>query len=562
MHHPLVPLLVFVLIPLLAVLARAGLLLRPAAAAVVGGAAVLTLIASAAFGGVEFEYVDRMKMLAAAGLIAVVLARRFRLGGLERRGPYRVALATLALFSWVLYLNFFSFHGVGATRVYLHLHDVAHYYLGSKYYQELGYTGLYTAMLRAEAETYDDHFRGIEARDLENKGLYHIRVLLERSAAVKARFTPERWRDFRLDVAYFRQALGHQYADVLRDHGFNATPVWALLGGTLANLVPAGSRRGIGLLALLDPALEAVLFALVAWAFGLEAALAATIYFCVVFGASFGWTGGSHLRHLWLFGLAGAFCCVERGRHATAGALLALAAGLRVFPVFFAAGPLCQALAAGMARRAIPHAALRFTAGLALTGAVLAGATLLQPEGWRHWSGFTANMRGHVRVQATNLVGLGEIVAWDGPSFPANEAEATAAAARQALLHRLQLLTIVPLVLLFVAARSQREEGGEAMRLGALLAFAALGLASYYYVFLVVYLLARPPGDRRLLLLFGCEVATYVLALFEDREVVLYLYRSILVAYLLLALHGAALREEARRGRAWLRRLGNARAAA
>ena len=67
-------------------------------------------------------------------------------------------------------------------------------------------------MLRAEAEEYDDHFRAVEARDLENNGLVHIRVLLERSEPVKARFTPERWRDFRLDVAYFRDALGHSTA--------------------------------------------------------------------------------------------------------------------------------------------------------------------------------------------------------------------------------------------------------------------------------------------------------------------------------------------------------------
>jgi hypothetical protein len=31
-------------------------------------------------------------------------------------------------------------------------HDAALYYLGSKYFRELGYGHLYTAMLRAEAE--------------------------------------------------------------------------------------------------------------------------------------------------------------------------------------------------------------------------------------------------------------------------------------------------------------------------------------------------------------------------------------------------------------------------
>jgi hypothetical protein len=544
MHHPLVPLLVLVLIPSLLLLGRGVLRPRPAWAAW-GICAALVLVASIAAGGVEFEYLNRMKMLVAVAVAAIVLGRRHGITGLERRRPYLLALAVVAGFAWVIHLNFLSFHGTGQTRVYLHLHDVAHYYLGSKYFDELRYKDLYTAMLRAEAELYDDHFRGIEARDLETNGLYHIRVFLERSGPVKARFTPERWQDFQLDVAYFRAALGPQYADVLRDHGFNPTPVWALIGGTLANLVPAGSHRGILLIALVDPVVEALAFAAVAWAFGAEAVLLSMIYFCVVFGASFGWTGGSHLRHLWLLGVVGGICCAERGRHAAAGALIALAAGLRIFPIFFAFGPASKALAELIGRRRVSRATLSFFAGLALAGIGLAGATLVQTGGWRHWADFTANMRRHVQVDATNLVGLGEIVTWNGPAFPANEAEAAAAAAREARLYRLQLMTVLPLVLLCVAARSRREDDPGAIVLGPLVVFAALSLASYYYVFLLVYLLARPLPARRVVLLFGGEAAIYALALFEDREVVLYLYRNILVAYLLFALHAEALREEA-----------------
>ena len=108
-----------------------------------------------------------------------------------------------------MYFNFLSFHG---ERTYLHIHDVAHYYLGSKYFDELGYKHLYIAMLRAEAEVYQDHFRSLEARDLESNGLYDIRALLVRSDAVKANFTPERWHDFCRDVAFFRDAMGPQYA--------------------------------------------------------------------------------------------------------------------------------------------------------------------------------------------------------------------------------------------------------------------------------------------------------------------------------------------------------------
>jgi hypothetical protein len=546
MHQPLVPLFVLALVPLLLLLGRRARRTRSTAVAW-GICAAAVLAAAIAAGGVEFEYLNRMKMLVAALVAALVAGRRRIFGdGADARRPYLLALGWIAIFAWVIQLNFLSFHGTGQTRVFLHLHDIAHYYLGSKYFDELEYKDLYVAMLRAEAEVYDDHFRSVEARDLENNGLYHIRAFLERSGPVKSRFTPERWHDFKLDVAFFRDALGAQYGEVLRDHGFNPTPVWALIGGTFANLVPAGSHTGIVLFALVDPLLEALTFAAVAWAFGAEAALLAMIYFCVVYGASFGWTGGSHMRHLWLLGVAGAICSAARGRHAAAGALIALAAGLRVFPIFFAFAPACKALAETMRERRLPPWALRFLAGLALSGLGLGAATLLQPGGWRHWQQFTSNMQRHVMVDATNLVGLGEIVTWNGPTFPSNEAEAQATAAHEARFYRLQLLTILPLVALFVALRSRREDLPGAIVLGAPLVFTALSLASYYYVFLVVYLLVRPLAARRVVLLFGCEAAVYALALFEDREVVVYLYRSILLVYLFAALHGEAIVEEAR----------------
>jgi hypothetical protein len=85
-------------------------------------------------------------------------------------------------------LNFFAFHGGG---LFVHLHDVAHYYLGAKYYGQL-------------------------------------------------------------------------------DHGFNATPVWTLIGRPFARSVPA-SDSGLLLLALLDPLLIAGMLLTIAWAFGVEA---------------------------------------------------------------------------------------------------------------------------------------------------------------------------------------------------------------------------------------------------------------------------------------------------
>ena len=144
-----------------------------------------------------------MKLLVAAAAIAVVVCRSLRLAGMADRRVYLASLSLIAGVAWVLYSNFFAFHGIGRERVFIHLHDVAHYYLGAKYFPELGYRSLYTAMLRAEAERYENHFRSLEARDLETNGLVDIRALLARSDAVKQRFSAERWAAFQDDVASF-----------------------------------------------------------------------------------------------------------------------------------------------------------------------------------------------------------------------------------------------------------------------------------------------------------------------------------------------------------------------
>jgi hypothetical protein len=78
---------------------------------------------------------------------------------------------------------------------------------------------------------------------------------------VKAGFTPERWEDWKRDVQMFRAALGPQFKSLYIDHGFNPTPLWPLVGGTLANLVPAGNRQGLLVLSLIDPLLLLAAFA-------------------------------------------------------------------------------------------------------------------------------------------------------------------------------------------------------------------------------------------------------------------------------------------------------------
>jgi len=511
--------------------ARTGVLRRRGvglAIAVLSVAAILWSLPA----GLDFTHAKRMNLLLASATALVLLARGAGLGRLRDAAVYRRILAGLAGLSVLTYLVFLDFHG---QKTWVHYHDAAHYYLGSKYFDELRYGDLYTGMLRAEAEVYGDRFRAVEARDLRTGDIVHIRTLLQDSDRVKARFTPDRWVDFRADVAYFREALGAQFGGLYQDHGFNPTPAWALLGGSIANLVPAGSARGIFLLSILDPLLIAGAFAAVLWAFGLETMLLAVIGFCVVFGANFGWTGGAFLRFLWFFGVAAGLSALHKRRFATAGALLALATVLRIFPAFFAAGLFFKAAADALAHGGIERGYRRFFAAFAAAAALLVGASMAA-DGPGAWAGFRDNMAEHRTTVSPNMVGLTSLLAYKpGPPLVTQE-EFRAIRERRERIYRLQLATVFVAVLIACALAAPFLDDVAAAALGVPLLFAGLNLASYYYAFLVVLVLAHRRHPRRLALVFAAEAISHALLLFEEREAVLYLFRDLVLLYLFAAL--------------------------
>ena len=115
------------------------------------------------------------------------------------------------------------------------------------------------------------------------------------------------------------------------DHGFNASPVWCVLGSAIANLAPL-SMSNITLITRIDLAFLAAMWGLVWWAFGWRIACAALIFWGTNHFARFGWTTAAFLRHEWLFFTVAAICLVRKGKMFLGGASLTYAALLRLFP--------------------------------------------------------------------------------------------------------------------------------------------------------------------------------------------------------------------------------------
>jgi hypothetical protein len=294
--------------------------------------------------------------------------------------------------------------------------DAVHYYVGSKYFSELGYDGLYDCMVVADAEAgLMPLIERSRVRDLRSNELRPARDVLRDAAALKGRFTAERWRAFAHDVGWFRVRVAPEHWVRLRtDHGYNPPPTWGLLGTLLTNTAAASTTQ-LGLLILIDPLLLAALFACVARAFGWRVTCVALIYFGTNFPASWSWVGGSILRFDWLFAAVAGICMLKLARPALAGVLLAFSCAVRVFPV-----PILGGIALGWivrlardGRAAFGKTERRFVAGVLGTGVVMVALATLVGGGPRVWTDFAENSRKHLSTPLTNHVGLRSVLAYD-----------------------------------------------------------------------------------------------------------------------------------------------------
>jgi hypothetical protein len=145
-------------------------------------------------------------------------------------------------------------------------------------------------------------------------------------------------------------------------------------------------------------------------------------------------------------------------------------------------------------------------------------------------------MAEHRTTVSPNMVGVTSLLAYrDGPALVTQD-EFRAIRERRERVYRAQLATLFLAALAAAAVAAPFLDDVAAAALGAPLLFLGLNLASYYYAFLVVLVLAHRRHPRRLALVLAAEALSHALLLFEEREAVLYLYRDLVLLYLFAAL--------------------------
>lgn len=455
-------------------------------------------------GGFDIDY----RLLLAAKTIPPVAALSVLVWDLVSRGSGTkvrdTILMVLGVLAFLAWWNFGALHGRGRP---IHVHDVFHYYLGSKYYAELGYTRIYQCTAVAEVQ----RGRGFEVARRSSRSLVTNQLEARlpsraETAECLAHFGPTRWNDFSSDVEWFREhhAPGAwQY--LFRDRGFNATPVWSTLGYWLSRWGPASNEQ-ILTLALLDVLAILILWGVVWRTFGWQVACVALIWW----GASEGYSylGGAFLRNdAYVCAVLG-ICAMRVGRPALAGAALASAVLLRIFPIVLLAGVglkvVFTAYRAGIG--AAWRQYRRFTAGFVLTCVImLALSALTWAPSWggirEPWHAFAENTNRHVGTPTPNQLGLRALLSLgsnttatpvetspvDDSPQPPNAVKMSILAARQPLYWAFVLAFCA-----IFAFRAWFLEDWVLLVLAVALLPIVASLANYYYSILLVFAFLWP----------------------------------------------------------------------
>jgi hypothetical protein len=437
-------------------------------------------------------------ILVVAGFIALEspwLTRR--LSAAARRLGRRVLLGVLGVSAVLAVATYVDF-GVFRYGTYLNEWDFYHYYLGTKYAHELGYTNLYGATLAADQEG-GLRYHNPRMRDLTTAQLRAVDEVAAESARYRGRFTESRWREFVADVTWFKMQLPeHRWSLLLADHGYNGTPAWSfVVGGLITRHLSVRNPVSRWLMLALDPLLLLVAAIAVAWAFGLRTAFLMMIFIGTHYLLSWGHLKGALLRTDFAMASVLAVCLVKQRYYKIAGVLLGWAILSRIFPAFLLVGPTVLLLRRLVRNRHVDRQLLALLGACAATVALVVLGSCVYFGTTAIWHEWNLKIAAHYSGGSDWELGFRTIAEASFLEGVPVRAVANAAAQYPVLFLGVPG-TIVALLLLLPALTFIRGlQDHEALAYGFVFVFLLAAAAYYYYLLLCVPLLFFAPQLQR-----------------------------------------------------------------
>ncbi len=426
-------------------------------------------------------------------------------GGLGRRATIG-ALMLMVAGSGLYYFS--AVHGLRNAN-YSHRWDTYHYLLGPKYYDEIDYYDLYRCTAQAVPQIPDsaktkhlDSYKGAKVGELRAQ------------ASCEAQFTPERWEEFKSDLAVYGE--GNRYravAHMMRDLGYNGTPSHSVIAGWVANHIDL-SAATLAQVPLIDIAFLCIGLGAMVWAFGWRLGLTVALFFFVDACDRYSTNGGSFFRHFWSMSLFLGVACLGRRRYGWAGFWLTASTAMNVFPLVFMLGLAAKGAVEWWRSREFPVRFRVFVLGAAVAAVLFGTAGASSARGVGAYTSFFENMETHnVRGRFPgygvglkfNFVDYGRVRTKTGTSASSK------AKAFEGIRDSYRLLAL-SLIAVGLWASTRLEDHQAAVLAGLTIMFCQLETTGYYFIVFALLVtlwrpdLLRPGGAAMLIGLFGANL--------------------------------------------------------
>lgn len=428
-----------------------------------------------------------------------------------------VLLGTLAFLAYSSYYNFYNWH----FQNDIHSWEVYHYYLGSKYFPEVGYHGLYECTTVADSEDgFAARARNRRLRDHRTNTIRPASYVLDNPQLCKESFTEMRWQEFKQDLKWFRGVMApDRWDNMQKDHGYNPPPVWTTIGRIVGSFYET-TTPDIRALVHLDMTIVLIAFALIWWAFGWEGCFLALIVWGLNYPSRYYWIGGAFLRYSWFFAAMTGLSLLKKGKYIGGGFFMALSTSITIFPLFFLVGPFFQAFQKIIPAKSLKTLSLaqkKFLGSVIVSGLLLFAVSLPGTgRGFDAYKEFAHVMTNHMNTPLTNNMGLKTLMAFRfdkvGEKLYANDRldpfEIWKQERRDAFDSVKPLyLAILAIFLFFLWKTVPTLEIWEATALGCLLIPLFNELTCYYYSFITAAALIAYRRPRLALLMLAATLA-------------------------------------------------------